>query len=64
MGHGAQRLDIQLARQVHVAGTDEAPGEITLEHADHVFLHPVGKAPARAEIGHLQVAELVGCCMG
>ncbi|MNO00779.1 hypothetical protein D3C81_2207390 [compost metagenome] len=54
MGHGAQRLDIQLARQVHVAGTDEAPGEIVLEHVHHFFLHAKREAPASTEIGDLQ----------
>ncbi len=32
VGHGAQRLHVQLAGQVHVAGANEAPGEVMLEH--------------------------------
>jgi len=30
-----------------------------LEHIDHFFLHPVRKASARAEVGHLQLRQFL-----
>ncbi|MNL42668.1 hypothetical protein D3C87_1651350 [compost metagenome] len=54
VGHGAQRLYVQLTRKVHVTGADEAPGEIVLEHVHHFFLYAKREAPASTEIGNLQ----------
>ncbi|MNN60306.1 hypothetical protein D3C81_1754770 [compost metagenome] len=60
VGHGAQRLDLQRARQVDVAGADELSGEVAFQPGHHGFLHRIGEAPARAEIGHLEAVQLVG----
>ncbi|MNQ92187.1 hypothetical protein D3C85_1076040 [compost metagenome] len=61
MRHGADGLDVVLAGQVHVAGADQAAGEVAFEDVHHLFLHPVGKAPAGAEVGQLEAGQfLVG----
>jgi len=49
---------------VHVAGADEAAGEVVLEQVYHLFLHPVGKAPPRPEVGELEAGQLVGTGLG
>lgn len=64
VGHGAQRLHIQLPGQVHVAGADEATGEVMFEHVHHFFLHAVREATASAEIGYLQLGQFVGAGVG
>ncbi|MNH15392.1 hypothetical protein D3C79_750050 [compost metagenome] len=59
VGHGAQRLDIQFPCQVDVAGADKTAGEVVAQHPCHFLLHAAGKAPAGAEVGHLQFGQLV-----
>src|SRR5471030_592154 len=64
VGHGAQRFHVQLAGKMHVAGADEAPREIVLEHVHHFFLHSVRKAAPGAEIGNLQLGQFVAAGVG
>ncbi len=64
MGHGAQGFHVQFPGQVHVAGADEAPGEVVLEHVHHFFLGAVGKPAAGAEVRHLQVGQFLAAGVG
>ncbi|MNO21867.1 hypothetical protein D3C76_116440 [compost metagenome] len=64
VGHGAQRFHVQLAGQVYVAGADETPGEVVFEYIHHFSLHAIRKAAAGAEIGDLQLRQLVGRGVG
>ncbi|MNQ59919.1 hypothetical protein D3C85_741820 [compost metagenome] len=64
VGHGAQWLHVELAGQMHIAGADEASGEIVLEHVHHFFLHAVGEASTGAEVGDLQMREFIGAGIG
>ena len=57
VGHGANGFEVELAGQVHVAGADEAPGEIALEDVYCLLLHAVGEAPAGAEISQLEAGQ-------
>ncbi|MNG13538.1 hypothetical protein D3C84_972230 [compost metagenome] len=49
---------------MHVAGADETPGEVVLEHIDHFFLHAVREASTRTEIGNLQFRQFVAAGVG
>lgn len=64
VSHGAQRFHVQFTGQVHVAGADEAPGEVVLEHIHHFCLHAIRKTSAGAEIGDLQLRQLIGRGIG
>ncbi len=64
VGHGADRLEVVLAGQVHVAGADEAPGEVALEDMHHFLLGAVGEAPAGAEVGDLEFREFLAAGLG
>ncbi|MCY1433626.1 hypothetical protein D9M71_496620 [compost metagenome] len=60
VGHGAERLDVEDARQVDVAGADEDAREVALQAAHHGFLHRIGEAPAGAEVGHPEAGQFLG----
>ncbi|MNM69342.1 hypothetical protein D3C81_809340 [compost metagenome] len=64
VGHGADRLELVLTGQVHVAGADEAAREVALENVHHGFLYPVGEAPPGAEVGQLETGQFIGAGLG
>ncbi|MNH12333.1 hypothetical protein D3C79_718720 [compost metagenome] len=49
---------------MHVTGADEARREIFLEHPYYFFLNLVGEASAGAEVGDLQLGQLVAAGIG
>ncbi len=64
VSHGAQRLDVQLAGQVHIAGADEACREVLVQAGDDFFLHLERKAPPRSEVRHLQLGQFIAAGVG
>lgn len=59
VGHRTEWLEVKLARQMHIAGADQLPRKVLLEHVENFFLHTVGKPSARAEVRDFQLGQLI-----